>query len=78
MLAGTEIAVPGTCLALIAAATASQASCLRLEITTFAPCTAISSAIALPMPREEPVMTTTLPVMSNRDMGSPSCDAPRG
>jgi hypothetical protein len=35
----------------------------------FAPGTAICSAIALPMPRDEPAMTTILPVMSNRDLG---------
>src|ERR1700761_8297232 len=46
-------------------ATASQASALRLEITTLAPSLAISSAEARPMPRLEPVMTATLPVRSN-------------
>ena len=57
--------------ALIAAAVASQASALRLEITTRAPWAAICSAIALPMPRLEPVIRATLPVRSNRDMAAP-------
>src|SRR5688572_26361139 len=48
------------------AATASQASCLRLEITTLAPCAASASAIAFPMPLVEPVTTATLPCRSNR------------
>ena len=59
-----------TC-ALISAATASHASCLRLEITTFAPCSASSRADALPMPRDEPVMIATLPVRSNSDIAAP-------
>src|ERR1700761_348013 len=46
-------------------ATASQASALRLEITTLAPSFARSSADERPMPRLEPVMTATLPVRSN-------------
>src|SRR5271169_1951792 len=46
-------------------ATSSQASALRLEITTLAPSLASSSAEARPMPRLEPVMTATLPVRSN-------------
>src|SRR5262249_26161613 len=41
---------------------------LREEITTLAPCSAIRSAIARPMPRVEPVMTATFPVMSNKLM----------
>ena len=48
------------------AATRSQASCLRLEITTLAPCAASASAIALPMPLVEPVTIATLPCRSNR------------
>ena len=51
--------------ALIAAATSSQGPALREEITTLAPWAAICSAMALPMPREEPVITATLPVRSN-------------
>ena len=46
----------------------SQTSCLREEITTLAPCSAIRSAMARPMPRVEPVMTATFPVMSNKVM----------
>src|SRR5260370_9336646 len=49
----------------IPAATSSQASALRLEITTFAPSFASSSAEERPMPRLEPVMTATFPVRSN-------------
>src|SRR5262249_39154269 len=48
-------------------ATSSHTSALRLEITTFAPCSAILSAIARPMPLLEPVTTATLPVKSNCD-----------
>ena len=47
------------------AATSSQASALRLEITTLAPSFASSSAEERPMPRLEPVTTATLPVRSN-------------
>src|SRR4051794_5409202 len=46
-------------------AAASQASALRLEITTLAPSLASSSAEERPMPRLEPVTTATLPVRSN-------------
>src|SRR4051812_11642530 len=46
-------------------ATTSQASALRLEITTLAPSLASSSADERPMPRLEPVTTATLPVRSN-------------
>src|SRR3954465_3921206 len=46
-------------------ATVSQASALRLEITTLAPSLANSSAEERPMPRLEPVITATLPVRSN-------------
>src|ERR1700730_14948199 len=47
------------------AATSSQASALRLEMTTLAPSFASNSAEARPMPRLEPVMTATRPVRSN-------------
>src|SRR5471030_1158146 len=46
---------------------ASQASALRLEITTLAPALPSSSAIDLPMPRVEPVTTATWPVRSNSE-----------
>src|SRR2546430_12573731 len=50
---------------LMPSATSWQASALRLEITTFAPSLASSSAEERPMPRLEPVMMATLPVRSN-------------
>jgi hypothetical protein len=62
MLQGITAAVPP--LSRIAAATGSQASALRLEITTFAPIRAMVSAIERPMPRLEPVTTATLSVRS--------------
>ncbi len=49
------------------AATASQTSALRLDTTTFAPCSAMRSAMARPIPLLEPVTTATLPVRSNSD-----------
>src|SRR5665213_2113032 len=63
MLAACAIALPPR--ALIPAAISSQAPAFRLEITTFAPASAIRSAIARPIPRVEPVMRATRPVMSN-------------
>src|SRR5262245_29036987 len=68
MLAAIATAVPLPYLSLISLATWSQTSALREEITTFAPCSAMRSAIARPMPRVEPVMTATLPFMSNKLM----------
>ena len=56
--------------AVISAAAASQLSSLRLEMTTRAPWAAICTAIALPMPRLEPVMRATLSVRSNMLMGA--------
>src|SRR5258705_10973111 len=50
---------------LMPSATSWQASALRLEITTFAPSFASSSAEERPMPRLEPVMMATFPVRSN-------------
>jgi hypothetical protein len=50
---------------LIAAATSSQTGAFRDEITTFAPCSASLKAIALPIPREEPVTIATFPARSN-------------
>ncbi len=63
MLAACAIAAPPR--AWIIRATSAQASAFRLEITTFAPASAIRSAIARPIPREEPVIKATRPVMSN-------------
>jgi hypothetical protein len=65
MFAGREIAESGN-RALISAATASHGPALREEMVTLAPCWAMRSAMALPMPLEEPVITATLPVRSNR------------
>src|ERR1700690_1163237 len=68
MFAATANATCLPALSLIAFATTSQACCLRDEITTLAPCSAILSAMVRPMPREEPVTTATFPVMSNKVM----------
>src|SRR5262249_37409687 len=73
MLAAIAAAVPLPNLSLISFATASQTSALREEITTLAPCSAMRSAMARPMPRVEPVMTATFPVMSNRVMFLSRC-----
>src|SRR5579863_9788064 len=53
-------------LARIAAAASSHGASLRAEMTTRAPALANPSAIARPMPREEPVTIATLPVRSKR------------
>src|SRR5512147_3074289 len=50
------------------ARTASQASALRLDTATLQPARASSSAIDLPMPLVEPVMSATLPLRSNNDL----------
>src|SRR5512143_3366004 len=63
MWQATAVALPPA--ALIAAATASQPSCLRLETITCAPYSAYAFAIASPMPRLAPVTTATLPDRSN-------------
>src|SRR4051794_24498281 len=68
MLAAIATAVPLPNFSLISFVTWSQTSCLREEITTLAPCSAIRSAMARPMPRVEPVMTATFPVISNKVM----------
>src|SRR5580704_9539070 len=68
MFAATASATCLPALSLIALATASQICCLRDEITTLAPCSAIRSAMARPIPREEPVITATFPVISNKVM----------
>src|SRR5450756_182251 len=69
MLAGIAIAAPAPLTALMAWATSAHGSGLRDEITTCAPCSAMRSAIALPMPRDEPVITATFPARENKDMG---------
>src|SRR5579875_1596892 len=55
--------------AAIASATSAQAGALRLDTTTFAPCSANRSAMARPMPREAPVTTAIFPVRSNSVSG---------
>ena len=57
MLHGMTIASPP--LLRMPAATLSQGSFLRLEITTLAPSAAMVSAIERPMPLLDPVMTAT-------------------
>src|SRR5450631_3876116 len=69
MFAAIETAVPLPYLSLISLVTRSQTSCLREDITTLAPCSAIRSAMARPMPFVEPVMTATFPFISNKVMG---------
>src|SRR5262245_66362966 len=61
---GTATGAPRA--ALMPAATWLQASALRLDTTTRAPCSASRSAIALPMPFVEPVTSATFPVRSKR------------
>src|SRR5665213_983270 len=70
MFAATASATCLPALSLIAFATSSQTCCLREEITTLAPCSAIRSAMARPMPREDPVMTATFPDISNSVIAS--------
>src|SRR6185437_5435541 len=53
-------------LALMSPATFSQASALRLDTTTLAPCSAMRWAIASPMPLVDPVMSATFPDRSKR------------
>jgi len=45
-------------------------------MTTFAPISAIRSAIARPIPRVEPVISATLSVMSNNTCRSPFLSIP--
>jgi hypothetical protein len=54
-------------LARMPAATSSHGSALRDETTTLAPCSAMRSAMARPIPLEEPVITATWPERSNKD-----------
>jgi hypothetical protein len=63
MLQGREIASKP--LPVNSLVTSSQAAALRLEITTLAPAFAISSAMHLPIPLVEPVISATFPVSSN-------------
>src|SRR5579863_1405951 len=66
MLAGIGFAASRPRARLMSAAVPAQASALRDEMTTVAPCSASRSAIALPIPREEPVTIATRPLRSNR------------
>src|SRR3954447_12736265 len=67
MLAGIAIAAPAPCARSISATTSAQAGALRDETTTRAPASAMRRAIARPMPRDEPVITATLPCSENSD-----------
>src|SRR3954469_19409066 len=58
------IAIASPPLARMPAATSSQGPWLRAEIATLAPASAKASAIARPMPRDDPVTIATLPVRS--------------
>src|SRR5436305_12685817 len=58
--------------ALIALATRSHASALRLDTTTLAPCSARRRTIASPMPLVEPVTSATFPVRSNSSIPAPA------
>src|SRR5215208_5351319 len=69
MRAVTAIASPP--LARMPAATSSHGPWLRAEIATLAPASANASAIARPMPRDDPVTIATLPERSNRFMAVP-------
>src|SRR5437868_1458290 len=65
MLQAMTVASPP--LLLMPAATSSQASALRLEITTLAPSSAQCSAIERPIPRLDPVTIATFPSSPNGD-----------
>jgi len=67
ILAAMAMARPAPYFALIASATSRHGSILREETTTLAPCSAIRSTIARPIPREEPVTSATFPLRSNSD-----------
>src|SRR3984885_4399950 len=66
MLAAIGFAASRPRARLMAAAVSAQASALRDEMMTVAPCSASRSAIARPIPREEPVTIATRPVRSNK------------
>ena len=65
-MAGITTARPSPWRRLIPSATSWQAAALRELITTRAPCSASRSAMARPIPREEPVTTAARPLRSNR------------
>src|SRR3569832_2345172 len=68
MLQGIGTAASRPCAVLMSAATFSQASALRLDTTTLAPCSAMRCTMASPMPLVEPVTSATFPLRSNRFM----------
>ena len=72
MLAAIGFAASRPRARLMASAVSAQASALRDEMTTLAPCSASRSAMARPMPREEPVTIATRPVKSKRLVKAPS------
>src|SRR5258708_32805039 len=53
---------------LIRAASTSRSACLRLERTTWAPCSTNAVAMALPIPRLAPVTSATRPDRSKREV----------
>ena len=69
-LAGIAIAVPSPCFSFKAAATSWQGPGLRELMVTFAPAAANCSAIALPIPREDPVIIADFPERSNKLIGA--------
>ena len=75
-LAAIAVARPAPWARSISAQAASQASSLRDDTTTRAPASAMRSAMARPMPRDEPVITATLPARENRVMASPGAACP--
>ena len=56
---------------LICATAASHWSSLRLDTTTFAPCSAKPSAMYRPMPFDAPVSSATRPVRSKSVVSTP-------
>jgi len=66
---GDDVVLQDFSASLIAWATAWQGAGLRDEMTTLAPWLAMVSAMALPMPREEPVMIAVFPERSKRLIG---------
>src|SRR5216684_7797946 len=53
---------------LMRSASSSRSTCLRLDRTTCAPCSARAFAIALPMPRLAPVTSATRPSRLKREL----------
>src|SRR3954467_1320699 len=70
MLQATGSAASRCCAVLIAFATCSQASALRLEPTTLAPCSARRRTMASPIPLVEPVTRATFPARLNSSISA--------